>query len=565
MRNRFRITAVVLSLVFAFSIGFPFQTNETANAAVIKDVSAKVELLGNPFTKSVIAKNVWDMQTYNGRVYLGHGDFNTNAGPIPVVYYDPSAGKFITQYTVNEEEINQYKVLNGKLYIPGTDAREDWSYGNFYTLEDNDQWAANRTIPNANHVYDLAYYNGRLYAATGTTKPGWGEVLASDDMGKTWTSQMCQNMMFPGSWATTLFELNSTLYASGKMYFYPDAAIKGTVANYTNMLAITGTSSYAQRYSTSLASGISTSYVYYIVRPMTFNNSLVYLSQKLESSHYLPNSMYVATGLTQSRKVTLPETAALPSDLLVRDNTLYTLAYVKNAAGGYTNIVYQSSDLQTWSELFRFQTDTFARSFEELNGDFYFGLGCDTLYKPTSTGNILRVAKGAYQDGPAVTTPESTSNQLLPIADNPVTEATLNTQPVLPIIIDNTDSNFISNSTWSQSSSQVGYYGSNYLHDNTSGIDQNKWAMWCPTITVSGQYNVYMRWTASTNRPSDVPLEIKHADGTDNTKTINQQINNGTWVLIGTYTLAAGSDNYVKLYCSSSGYTIADTVKFEKQ
>ncbi len=53
------------------------------------DVTSQVILLGNPFTKAIFARNVWDMQVFNDRIYLAHGDFNSNAGPIPVIYFDP--------------------------------------------------------------------------------------------------------------------------------------------------------------------------------------------------------------------------------------------------------------------------------------------------------------------------------------------------------------------------------------------------------------------------------------------------------------------------------------------
>lgn len=35
------------------------------------------------------------------------------------------------------------------------------------------------------------------------------------------------------------------------------------------------------------------------------------------------------------------------------------------------------NDLTVWDELFYFKSISFARSFELLNGDFYFGIGCE--------------------------------------------------------------------------------------------------------------------------------------------------------------------------------------------
>ena len=39
------------------------------------DVTATRQYLGNPFTnKGAYARNIWDMQQYNGRIYFGHGN-----------------------------------------------------------------------------------------------------------------------------------------------------------------------------------------------------------------------------------------------------------------------------------------------------------------------------------------------------------------------------------------------------------------------------------------------------------------------------------------------------------
>jgi len=130
------------------------------------------------------------------------------------------------------------------------------------------------------------------------------------------------------------------------------------------------------------------------------------------------------------------------------------------------------------------------------------------------------------------------------------------------IVIDNTDAGFTTDSAWSASTSTGGYVGSNYLHDGTAGADAStRWAKWTPTVVVAGHYDIYMNWTAGSNRPSAAPLAIAYNGGTDTSKTVNQQTNGATWVLIGNYSLAAGTGNSVKIIATASGYTIADAVR----
>jgi len=86
--------------------------------------------------------------------------------------------------------------------------------------------------------------------------------------------------------------------------------------------------------------------------------------------------------------------------------------------------------------------------------------------------------------------------------------------------------------------------------------------MWSPEIQYTGRYNVYIRWTADTNRPTNAPLSYTFGDNTG-TIYLNQTKNNGTWVLLGTFELASDGINYLKLFATSNGYTIADAVKLE--
>lgn len=130
------------------------------------------------------------------------------------------------------------------------------------------------------------------------------------------------------------------------------------------------------------------------------------------------------------------------------------------------------------------------------------------------------------------------------------------------IIIDNHDAGFSIAGAWTASTYDPGYYGVDYLHDGSAGADSAKSATWTPTIPASGDYLIYMRWPAAANRASAAPLEIRHANGLDTGKTVNQQTGGGDWVLIGQYTLSAGSANYVRIIASAPGYTIADAVRF---
>ncbi|WP_434751398.1 hypothetical protein [Paenibacillus amylolyticus] len=372
------------------------------------DVTNKLDLLGKPFKKAPYANNVWDMQLYNGKIYLGHGNSSNtgpaqNAGPIPVVYYDAANAKFETQAVTNnnpsvvpstkmyvdEEQIDIYKVLNGKLYIPGNDSDgESWDWGNFYRLN-GEVWTKYRNLPKGVHVYDLAYYKGKLFAALGTeTKP---TVLISHNEGESWQHFATINSL--GFRAYTLFEIKGKLYAAAMMY--PANKIwndKTNILEINERLEKREVAIYGSKMLPGLTYQQGTIPYNKIGKNINFNNKLVYIAGGVfNDGQLLPKSLNVMTDINQVRRVDLPDPNALPTDLLVRNDKVYVLTYTRKQANLYLSRVYQSTDLTTWSEILRFTQDTYAKSFEEHDGDFYFGLGTDPDVMSTSSGKLLRV------------------------------------------------------------------------------------------------------------------------------------------------------------------------------
>lgn len=380
-------------------------SNARINSA---DVTSKIELLGRPFTKTPYANNVWDMQLYNGKIYLGHGNSSNlgvapNSGPIPVIYYDTANAKFKTQSVTNsnpgilpstkmyvdEEQIDIYRVLNDKLYIPGNDSdSEKWELGNFYRL-DGEVWTKYRNLPLGVHVYDLASYQGKMFAALGTeSKP---TILISHNGGETWQKYATINTF--GFRAYTMFHLNGKLYASGMMY--PANKIwndKTNILEINEKLEKRDVVIYGSKMLPGLTYQTGTIPYNKIGKNVNFNNKLLYIAGGVfNDGQLLPKSLNVMTDINQARRVNLPDAKALPTDVLLRDGKVYVLTYTRQSANLYINRVYQSTDLTTWNEILRFNQDTYAKSFEENEGDFYFGLGTDPDVLSTSSGKLLRV------------------------------------------------------------------------------------------------------------------------------------------------------------------------------
>ena len=130
------------------------------------------------------------------------------------------------------------------------------------------------------------------------------------------------------------------------------------------------------------------------------------------------------------------------------------------------------------------------------------------------------------------------------------------------IIMDNTDATGVTlTGAWSPSTSVAGYQGTNYVSSPTSATSN---VLYTPTISSAGTYEVFARWTQLANRATTVPYEITSASGTVIVSK-DQTAQGSQWVSLGVFTFNAGTTGNVRIRATSSGYTIADAVRFTQQ
>jgi hypothetical protein len=133
------------------------------------------------------------------------------------------------------------------------------------------------------------------------------------------------------------------------------------------------------------------------------------------------------------------------------------------------------------------------------------------------------------------------------------------------ITVDNADATGVSlTGVWTSSTGTPGYYGSDYLLDGNTG-QGTKSVRFTPSIPVASNYEVFARWTAASNRSSQVPITITHG-GVSEAVTVNQRLNGSQWISLGTYSFAVGTTGSVLIgNTGADGFVTADAVRLLQQ
>jgi hypothetical protein len=135
------------------------------------------------------------------------------------------------------------------------------------------------------------------------------------------------------------------------------------------------------------------------------------------------------------------------------------------------------------------------------------------------------------------------------------------------IVLDNPTAKSVGGSgvagNWTRSTNVYGYYGHDY--QVRAATSSSAWARWTPRFPSTGYYDIYLRWTAASDRASGVLVTVNTPVG-QYKRYVNQQINGNRWYSLGRYSFKAGyspATGGITIYASGAdGYVVADAVKF---
>lgn len=127
-------------------------------------------------------------------------------------------------------------------------------------------------------------------------------------------------------------------------------------------------------------------------------------------------------------------------------------------------------------------------------------------------------------------------------------------------IVDNAETRFTASANWGVSSFSAQRYGADYRYANPQAVSDAAWFRF--NVPATGNYEVYVWYPANSGYNDATPFVIVTSSG-NVTVNVNQRVNGGTWVSLGTFNIAAGDANKVGVsrWTSGVGYVIADAAK----
>jgi hypothetical protein len=329
------------------------------------------------------ARNVWDLHLYNGRIYIGCGDWNDNRGPIDIWSLGPStnprlpvmpttAGQpqaagiaFLKEFTVDEESVDGFRDYDGELYVPGTDSRESWALGNLY-IKSGDKWTKRRTVPGGIHLFDAAKFKGKLFVTVGSvTKDGEGlaALYESEDDGATWrlSAESLEELRFD-----QLAPLDDALLVTS--YYW---SAKGLYRYDGNQM---------QRLRIPLFPGVKLGANKKVWDKMQrlgrFGAGVVYTLSVTDSGLDESLPLFYLDDFERGAVVVQQFQNEQVRDIVVRDGSCFVLTSkrVAGSNGQFKTQVHSSRDLREWTQIADVTLPAVGKSLEMMDGTYYVGL-----------------------------------------------------------------------------------------------------------------------------------------------------------------------------------------------
>lgn len=340
---------------------------------------------------SSYSKGIKTLKGYNGKVFLGLGDYGTNTGPVKILYYDTKTGKMDSSGTIDDEEVANFNIIDGKLYTTGTDPwAKSENYGGYYIYnEETDFWESHMFVNGWIHVFDIVKYNEKLFmsGAVDLEKSGnpiYSMIQSSSDNGITFDNV---DVYHKDKKISEYDPYKSVLR------FYRMAVFNNEL--YAFLIAITqpqtglNVSIYDGIYKYD-AENNRFDFINHLTCSTTEldeNLKCVHMTYETFDNYFLYNTGEFIRKVDDVSKITEKEfnikNLNKPfAGIVVDENKAYILKYGASQTGGYKAEIYSTQDFETYDLVYSFNLNSLPYAFTYYDNSFYIGTNTNT------SGNI---------------------------------------------------------------------------------------------------------------------------------------------------------------------------------
>lgn len=177
-----------------------------------------VKIGAHPVAGSSPFKTIHTLKEFQGKIYMGYGNWDHHPGPLVITSFDPARGAFQLEHSAGTDSIGHYREIDGKLYCPSIDPVHDAEFVDFL-VKDERGWKSHTPLGML-HLFDLASFRGDLWlvgskTSNETPTDGGAVFRCLDRDHKEWIDQTPEDNPFRYWW---IFELNDRLYVDNLFF-----------------------------------------------------------------------------------------------------------------------------------------------------------------------------------------------------------------------------------------------------------------------------------------------------------------------------------------------------------
>lgn len=310
------------------------------------------------------ARQIWDLQYFDGKTYLAIGDSTRNVGPVDLYAFDDEEA-FTNEQVVQDHQIETIRKMSDGMYAVGDDALVGTAGTFYFRAAGGAMVPYVNSIADAAHVHDLAYWDGDYYTSAASWSLG---NLIRKSANQDFSSPSVVTYT-PSEAKMAPLDSEMVFVCNGCYYRYDGVTATQTVKD--------------------MFPGVAYSVP---IRVVPYGGDRV-----LYTTHLGHNDATVVKPLFEfdpvTGNITTHFAAGNVRDIVVRGELAYVLT-AEEALGVITGRVYESSDLSSWTEVASFTSPCVPNALDIMDDTnvMYVGMGgIDYGDIESESGSIYRI------------------------------------------------------------------------------------------------------------------------------------------------------------------------------